>query len=62
MITGQTNEIKDDNLELGNILMQNYEYGYDDVVGDDDNEDDDVGAIKKPNRLKLVPRGESEPS
>ena len=32
---------------------------YDDVVGDDD---DDVGAIKKPNRLKLVPRGESEPS
>ena len=39
--------------------MQNYEYGYDDVVGDDD---DDVGAIKKPNRLKLVPRGESEPS
>ena len=42
--------------------MQNYEYGYDDVVGDDDNDDDDVGAIKKPNRLKLVPRGESEPS
>ena len=42
--------------------MQNYEYGYDDVVGDDDNDDDDVGAIKKPNMLKLVPRGESEPS
>ena len=59
MITEQTNEIKDDDLEMGYIPIENYEYGYDDVVGDDD---DDVGAIKKPNRLKLVPRGESEPS
>ena len=62
MITEQTNEIKDDDLALGYIPIENYEYGYDDVVGDDDNDDDDVGAIKKPNRLKLVPRGESEPS
>ena len=42
--------------------MEYYEYGYDDVVGDNDNDDDDGVAIKKPNRLKLVPRGESEAS
>ena len=40
MTTEPINDNNDDYLELC-ITIENYEYGYDAVVGDNDNDDDD---------------------